>query len=296
MTMSNSASSNVNVNVSVNVAAIIGLPVAQSLSPAMHNAVFHHRDCGWTYIAMEVQKNAVEDVLRTLGGKNIQAFSVTMPHKEAVYTLLGAVDSDLGEVDESGVSARSVNTISVRDGRLIGSNTDGDGCCNALEQAGVQIGGVRAVVMGAGGTARAIVAALGRRGAIDIAVINRTEAHALDAVSCAKAARVGSVDDIARANVVINATSVGMGDAQTPIEAIHLHANLVVLDCVYYPLETTLLREAKIAGASTVDGLWMLVHQGALQQLAWLGEVGDIQIMRQAALDELSHRVVLHNA
>jgi len=290
MTMSSSSSSN------VEVAAIIGFPVAQSLSPAMHNAVFHSRDCGWTYIAMEVQSNAVDDVLRTLGGKNIQAFSVTMPHKEAVYALLNAVDNGLGEVDESGVSARSVNTISVRDGRLIGSNTDGDGCCNALEQSGVQIEGVRAVVVGAGGTARAIVAALGRRNAADIAVINRTPAHALDAASCAKTARVGSVDDIARANVVINATSVGMGDAQTPIDAKYLHANLVVLDCVYYPLETTLLRESKNAGASTVDGLWMLVHQGALQQLAWLGAVGDIQIMRQAALDELAHRVLEHNA
>jgi shikimate dehydrogenase len=290
MTMSKSSSSN------VEVAAIIGLPVAQSLSPAMHNAVFHYRDDGWTYIAMEVEIDAVENVLRTLGANTIQAFSVTMPHKEAVYTLLNAANNGLGEVDESGVSARSVNTISVRDGRLIGSNTDGDGCCNALEQSGVQIEGVRAVVVGAGGTARAIVAALGRRNAADIAVINRTEAHALDAASCAMTARVGSVDDIARANVVINATSVGMGDARTPIDAKHLHPNLVVLDCVYYPLETTLLREAKTTGATTVDGLWMLVHQGALQQLAWLGMVGDIHIMRQAALDELAHRVLEHNA
>jgi shikimate dehydrogenase len=290
MTMSDSALSK------IDVAAIIGLPVSQSLSPAMHNAVFHHRDCGWTYIAMEVQSDAVENVLRTLGGKNIQAFSVTMPHKETVYKLLDSVNSGIGEVDESGISARSVNTISVRDGRLIGSNTDGDGCCNALEQAGVQIEGVRAVVVGAGGTARAIVAALGRRGALDIAVINRTEAHALDAVSCATTARIGSFDDIAQANVVINATSVGMGDTQSPIEAKYLHANLVVLDCVYHPLETTLLHDASLAGASTVDGLWMLVHQGALQQLAWLGDMGDIHIMRQAALDELARRVLEHNA
>jgi len=290
MTMSDSALSK------IDVAAIIGLPVSQSLSPAMHNAVFHHRDCGWTYIAMEVQSDAVENVLRTLGGKNIQAFSVTMPHKETVYKLLDSVNSGIGEVDESGISARSVNTISVRDGRLIGSNTDGDGCCNALEQASVQIEGVRAVVVGAGGTARAIVAALGRRGALDIAVINRTEAHALDAVSCATTARIGSFDDIAQANVVINATSVGMGDIQSPIEAKYLHASLVVLDCVYHPLETTLLHDASLAGASTVDGLWMLVHQGALQQLAWLGDMGDIHIMRQAALDELARRVLEHNA
>ncbi|MCF8543996.1 MAG: shikimate dehydrogenase [Ilumatobacteraceae bacterium] len=276
------------------VAAIIGDPVVQSLSPAMHNAVFHQRRLDWTYVAMEVHEDALNGVLQTLGGTSIKAFSVTMPHKEAVFEMLSHVSSNLGEVDESAKAARSVNTIAIRSGRMFGSNTDGDGCCNAIEQAGVGIAGSRVVVVGAGGTARAIVATLARRGASDIAVINRTESHARDAVACADVARVGSVDDIATANILINATSVGMGSQESPVDAARLHSSLVVLDAVYHPLETTLLRIAKNAGAVTVDGLWMLVHQGALQQLAWFDEIGDVQLMRQAALDELANRA-LHN-
>jgi shikimate dehydrogenase len=278
----------------IQVAAIIGDPVVQSLSPAMHNAVFHQRKLDWTYVAMEVHEDALAGVLQTLGGKSINAFSVTMPHKEKVFEMLSTASNELGEVDESAKAAQSVNTIAISDGRMIGSNTDGDGCCNAIEQAGVGIAGSRVVIVGAGGTARAIVATLERRGASDIAVINRTESRAQDVIAAATVARIGTVDDIATANILINATSVGMGSQETPVEQARLHSSLVVLDAVYYPLETTLLRDAKRAGAKTVDGLWMLVHQGALQQLAWFNEIGDVQLMRQAALDELANRA-LHN-
>lgn len=276
----------------IQVAAIIGDPVVQSLSPAMHNAVFHQRKLDWTYVAMEVHEDALAGVLQTLGDKSINAFSVTMPHKEKVFEMLSTASNDLGAVDESAKAAQSVNTIAISNGRMIGSNTDGDGCCNAIEQAGVGIAGSRVVVVGAGGTARAIVATLARRGASDIAVINRTESRARDAVASADVARIGSVDDIATANILINATSVGMGSQETAVDAARLHSSLVVLDAVYQPLETTLLRNAKNAGAVTVDGLWMLVHQGALQQLAWFDEIGDVQLMRQAALDELANRAL----
>ena len=278
----------------IQVAAIIGDPVVQSLSPAMHNAVFHQRKLDWTYVAMEVHEDALAGVLQTLGDKSINAFSVTMPHKEKVFEMLSTASNDLGAVDESAKAAQSVNTIAISNGRMIGSNTDGDGCCNAIEQAGVGIAGSRVVIVGAGGTARAIVATLERRGASDVAVINRTESRAQDVIAAATVARIGTVDDIATANILINATSVGMGSQETPVEQARLHSSLVVLDAVYYPLETTLLRDAKRAGAKTVDGLWMLVHQGALQQLAWFNEIGDVQLMRQAALDELANRT-LHN-
>jgi len=198
----------------------------------------------------------------------------------------------LGEVDETARAARSVNTIAVSGGRLIGSNTDGDGCCNAIEQAGVGIAGSRVVVVGAGGTARAIVATLARRGASDVAVINRTESRAQDVITSTNVARIGKAEDIADATILINATSVGMGTQETPVDATRLHSALVVLDAVYHPLETILLRDAKRAGAKTVDGLWMLVHQGALQQLAWFNEIGDVQLMRQAAVDELAQRAL----
>ena len=276
----------------IEVAAIIGFPVSQSLSPAMHNAVFRQRKLDWSYAAIEVQEHALSGVLQTLGSKGLLALSVTMPHKERIFEFLNNSSNDLGEVDESARAARSVNTIAVSGGRLIGSNTDGDGCCNAIEQAGVGIAGSRVVVVGAGGTARAIVATLARRGASDVAVINRTESRAQDVVASTNVARVGKAEDLADATILINATSVGMGTQETPVDATRLHSALVVLDAVYHPLETTLLRDAKRAGAKTVDGLWMLVHQGALQQLAWFNEIGDVQLMRQAAVDELAQRAL----
>jgi shikimate dehydrogenase len=276
----------------IEVAAIIGFPVSQSLSPAMHNAVFRQRKLDWSYAAIEVQEDALSGVLQTLGSKGLLALSVTMPHKERIFEFLNNSSNDLGEVDESARAARSVNTIAVSGGRLIGSNTDGDGCCNAIEQAGVGIAGSRVVVVGAGGTARAIVATLARRGASDVAVINRTESRAQDVITSTNVARIGKAEDIADATILINATSVGMGTQETPVDATRLHSALVVLDAVYHPLETTLLRDAKRAGAKTVDGLWMLVHQGALQQLAWFNEIGDVQLMRQAAVDELAQRAL----
>ena len=276
----------------IEVAAIIGFPVSQSLSPAMHNAVFRQRKLDWSYAAIEVQEDALSGVLQTLGSKGLLALSVTMPHKERIFEILNNSSNDLGEVDESARAARSVNTIAVSGGRLIGSNTDGDGCCNAIEQAGVGIAGSRVVVVGAGGTARAIVATLARRGASDVAVINRTESRAQDVITSTNVARIGKAEDIADATILINATSVGMGTQETPVDATRLHSALVVLDAVYHPLETTLLRDAKRAGAKTVDGLWMLVHQGALQQLAWFNEIGDVQLMRQAAVDELAQRAL----
>jgi shikimate dehydrogenase len=276
----------------IEVAAIIGYPVSQSLSPAMHNAVFHQRKLDWSYVAMEVREEALLGVMQTLGSKSLLALSVTMPHKEAIFEILDNASTSFGEIDESARAARSVNTIAISGGRLIGSNTDGDGCCNAIGQTGVDIAGSRVVVVGAGGTARAIVATLARRGASDVAVINRTESRAQDVIASTNVARIGTVDDIANASILINATSVGMGNQETPVDATRLHSALVVLDAVYHPLETTLLRDAKRAGAKTVDGLWMLVHQGALQQLAWFKEIGDVQLMRQAAVDELAVRAL----
>jgi len=272
------------------VAAIIGHPVSQSLSPAMHNAVFRERNANWRYEAIDVEEASLSTFLHSLKERNIGALSITMPHKEAVFAFLNESSNDVGEVEESALSARSVNTITVKSGRLIGSNTDGDGCCNALEQFGVNLKGVRVVVVGAGGTAGAVIAALGRRGATDIAIINRTETRAHEAATFSRHARVGTAADIAQANVLINATSVGMGESNSPVDSKDLHAGLVVLDAVYHPLETQLLRDAKNIGATTVDGLWMLVHQGALQQSSWLGVSGDIRIMREAAVDALAQR------
>lgn len=274
------------------IAAVIGSPVAQSLSPAIHNAVF--RLCGddWAFGSFPVAPGRVPDAFRAMRELGLAGLAVTMPHKDAAF---GAVDI----VHESAQVCRSVNTVIVSgDGNLLGASTDGDGCCNALEAAGASIAGARIVVIGAGGTARAIVDAATRRGAKDIVIVNRSLQRSSDAAAISNVARVGDPSEISQAGVVINTTPVGMGalaDSETPFDVGLLRARQIVLDAVYHPLQTPLLRAAQRCGAVAVDGLNMLVHQAALQQQFWLGRLPDLAIMRQAALNEIEARRVRHS-
>jgi shikimate dehydrogenase len=134
------------------------------------------------------------------------------------------------------------------------------------------------------------VLSLARNGAADIAVVNRSPENAKSAATLVEQARVGTTSDIASASILINATSVGMGNQESPVTPHDLHARLTVLDVVYFPLETTFLREARLVGATAVDGLEMLAQQAALQQLTWFGKLPDVGVMRNAALDELRRR------
>ena len=145
-------------------------------------------------------------------------------------------------------------------------------------------------IVGAGAASRSLVDALGRAGAADIAIVNRTGDRAVAAVALAPSARVGGLDDVAQADIVVNATSVGMGTSDVPFDAALLHPGQVVSDLVYHPLETALLRAAASAGCTAVDGLGMLVHQAVLQQELWTGQRPDPTRLRAAALAELSRR------
>jgi shikimate dehydrogenase len=210
--------------------------------------------------------------------------SITMPHKDAAFALVQ-------DRDEIAQRSGSVNTIVFEDtGALRGANTDGDGCCDALVRGGAVIEGSRAVVLGAGGTARAVVAALGLRGAADIAIVNRTQTRASEASECADVARVGTESDIADATLLINTTSVGMGTDESPVSATVLYSGLTVLDAVYHPLETAFLAQARLAGARTIDGLWMLICQAVRQEELWCGMTPDPEVMRDAALLTLAQR------
>ncbi len=271
------------------IAAVIGSPVAQSLSPTIHNAAFRSRGDDWAFGSFPVAPGHVPDALRAMRELGLAGLAVTMPHKDAAYAAVGSVH-------ESAQLCRSVNTVIVaKDGSLFGANTDGDGCCNALEAAGATLAGARVVVIGAGGTARAIIDAATRRGVEDIVIINRSAQRSRDAAAISNIARVGDPSEIVRASIVINTTPVGMGaltTSETPFDVDLLQARQIVLDAVYYPLQTPLLRAVHSCGAATVDGLSMLVHQAALQQQFWLGRLPDLAIMRQAALDEIEARRV----
>ncbi|MGB0114394.1 MAG: saccharopine dehydrogenase NADP-binding domain-containing protein, partial [Ilumatobacteraceae bacterium] len=162
---------------------------------------------------------------------------------------------------------------------------------------GVDVEGARVAVIGAGGAARSVIDALGRAGSIDITVLNRTREHAERAATLASTASVGIVSDISRADIVVNATNVGMGveadratDGDLPCDIALLRAGQVVVDLVYHPLRTAWLVAAEQSGARAIDGLGMLIHQAALQQQRWTGVLPDIGVMRNAAEAALAGR------
>ena len=185
-------------------AALIGSPVSHSLSPVIHQAGFDAAGVDWSYAAFDVAPGdgaAAVVAMRILG---IAGMSVTMPHKHEV---IAALD----RLDPAAAALQSVNTISWSGDELVGSSTDGAGFVASLADAGVTVDGVSVAVIGAGGAARSVIDALGRAGASTIVVVNRTPQRAERAAELAAVARVGSADEISAADLVVNATNVGMG-------------------------------------------------------------------------------------
>ena len=271
-------------------AALIGSPVEHSLSPVIHQAAFDAAGGDWTYAACDVAAGRADDALAAMRVLGIAGLSVTMPHKHQVAD---AVD----RLDPAAASLRSVNTVSWDGDDLVGSSTDGAGFVASLTEAGIDVSGARVAVIGAGGAARSVIDALGRAGAGAISVINRTSERAESASVLAAVASVGTGADIARADLVVNASSVGMGvetgaasQADLPCDIELLGPTQIVADLVYHPLRTAWLVRADRVGARTIDGLGMLVHQAALQQQAWLGRLPDVAVMRRAAEDALGDR------
>ena len=273
------------------VAMVVGSPVVHSLSPAMHNAEFRRRGEDRTYVAREVERGELKAFVDSLRGGEVAGLSVTMPLKDEAFEIVDRRDA-------SSTRCGSVNTISFDGAIVSGWNTDGDGCVRALESVGKTVVDATCVVLGAGGTGRAVVEALGRRGAREVIVINRSGDAARKAASCADVGRVGSNDDVERADFVVNTTPLGMSgvnDDAVPVDPNLVPAGCVVLDAVYSPLVTPLLSALqqptfRERGVVTVDGLWMLVHQAALQQEIWFGFKADVAEMRNAAEAELSRR------
>lgn len=272
------------------VAAVIGSPVRHSLSPAIHNAAFAAARLDWVYVAFEVAPGRAGEALDAVQALGLGGLSVTMPHKEAVAA---AVD----RLDPAAAALSAVNTVVVdRVGALVGHNTDGAGFVDCLRaDGGVDPRGRSVLVLGAGGAARAVVDALARAGTGEIVVVNRTAERAeVTAALAGPAGRVGTAGDVAGADVVVNATSVGMagtgGADALAVDPALLRAGQVVVDLVYHPLDTPLLQAARAAGAAAVDGLGMLVHQAAHPQLLWTGRSPDVAVMRAAALAELASR------
>jgi shikimate dehydrogenase len=261
------------------VAAVIGDPVGHSLSPTLFNAAFSATGLDWVFVAFEVPAGAgpaAVEAARTLG---LGGLSVTMPHKA---TVLEACDRLTSDAELLG----AVNSIRNAEGELVGDNTDGPGFVKALEaETGFDPAGKRCAVVGAGGAARAVVLALARAGAREVVVVNRTPARGEGAAQLAgRVGRPGAVDDIGRADLVVNATSVGMTgkDGGVPVPLDVLRQGQVVADLIYEPSTTALLAGARQRGLVAVNGVGMLLHQAALQFEAWTGRPAPLDAMAAA--------------
>ena len=270
---------------STRVAAVIGDPVRHSLSPVLHNAAFDALGLDWVYVALPVLAGWAREALSGVGALGIEGLSVTMPHKQDVARSVDALHPHAAALD-------SVNcVVRLPDGRLEGHSTDGEGFVDSLLDAGVDPVGLRVALLGAGGAARSVAVALASHGVADLAVVNRSPEPALTCAALAGAVgRVGTRGDVEAADLVVNATSVGMGGTGLPVDPGQLHAGLVVADLVYHPRRTPLLEAAAAAGARPVDGLGMLVHQAARAFELWTGVPAPVAVMRSAAEAELARR------
>lgn len=262
--------------------ALIGWPVAHSVSPAMHNAAFRAIGLPWHYRLLPTPPGEVEAALARLKAQDYRGANITVPHKQAVMP-------HLDEIAGAARAIGAVNTIIVRQDRLVGHNTDAAGFLAALREAGFEPAGKRALVLGAGGAARAVIYALTRAGCA-VAVHNRTLRRAGDLIRALDVPARLTPDlaeiEPAAFDLLVNTTPLGMtphADASPWPEALPLPARWTVYDLVYNPVETRLLARARAAGATTIGGLGMLVHQGALAFELWTGQSPPVEVMHTAA-------------
>ena len=282
------------INTDTQLCGVLGHPVKHSLSPAIHNAAFQHLGLNYVYMAFPV-----ENVLHALHGiralGNLRGFSVTIPHKVSVMAHLDTIEPAARHIG-------AVNTIVKSDNTLSGYNTDASGALLALQHAGVELAGKQVVVIGSGGAARAITFGLALATPASRLTIlgieedeRRTlahnlregtplpiEDHPLDANTLEPA--------LAQAQVMIHCTPVGMDPhvEQTCVPQHLFHPDLTVMDIVYNPLDTRLLKEARDAGCPTIRGLEMFLHQAVAQFELWTGQPAPVPIMRQVLESQFS--------
>lgn len=253
---------------------VIGNPVRHSLSPIIHNGIFQRLGLKAVYLAFEVQN--LNKAIEGIRGLGISGLSITIPFKTEIIPLLD-------ELDELATQIQAVNTLQNQGGKLIGFNTDWLGAMQALKEKS-NIRRKKVFLLGAGGAARAIAFGL-KKEECEIFIFNRSAergeklAKELGAIYLNK---FPSFQDL-RPEFVINATSIGMApDAdQSPLPISLLQEGMLVMDIVYHPWQTKLLREAKLKGCQTIDGLEMLARQAAAQTEIWTGYKPDIKPIKE---------------
>ncbi len=274
---------------------IIGHPIDHSLSPVMHETALRRLGYGGSYRAIDVRPEQLPDIVGKLRRDGMDGFNVTLPHKERILDFLD-------EVDQRAVHIGAVNTVRNDRGRLLGTNTDVDGVRETLRPIAEILRAAQVLLLGAGGGARAVLAALVQDiHPAEIVIAARTTASAerlaADAVPSSTKTHVIGWEasvlrrEIAGSTLLVNCTPVGMHPSivECPLPPdISLPANLTVFDLIYRPLNTALLRRAQAAGCRTLSGLDMFLHQGARAFTLWTGAPMPMAAVRQHLLTLLS--------
>jgi shikimate dehydrogenase len=274
-----------------NLLGVLGWPLQHTLSPAMHNAALRALGLEWHYLAWSVPPRDLRAAIQGIRALGIVGANVTMPHKKTVLKLMDELSGDARDIG-------AVNTIQrVGDGRLVGHNTDVDGFREFLAgDAGIDVERRSALVLGAGGAARAIVRALDELGAARIVICARRARVARHVCNIARQAQTQAAawDAVAReaerADVLVNATPLGM-HAEEAVSEASFGPGQAVVDLVYQPPATPLVERARAAGADAWGGLGMLVRQGASSFRIWTGLDAPLETMSAAAVRALGqHR------
>lgn len=267
---------------------VFGYPVAENPTVVMQEAAFHDQGLNWRYLNIEVRPEDLGEAMAGLRAFNMRGVNLTIPHKVAVLQYLDRLSPEAELIG-------AVNTV-VREGdQLVGHNTDGKGFLRAIrDDAGVDPQGKRIVFLGAGGAARAMAVELALAGAAHITIVNRTPdrgeelATLLAQKTTAEAEFVhwqGEYSVPPDANILVNATSIGLFpnvEETPPVHMASIDENQLVCDVIPNPPQTTFLDAASATGASTLDGLGMLVYQGAIGFQMWTGLEAPISVMRRA--------------
>jgi len=264
---------------------VIGDPIAQSLSPLVHNAAFNHLKLDCTYIAYRIIKGDLKDEIESLKSIQISGFNVTIPHKIDVINYLDELHKDCQVIG-------AVNTVLYKNDRLIGFNTDMDGFTDPIRRRNLTINGSNVLLIGAGGAARAIVTAVAKEKAKKISIANRTtkaaETLSLFANKLGLDAEVINFNEsgecASKYNFIINSTSIGLRNEPSPISTKKINKNNVVYDIIYQPMNTALIKESKKNGATIIYGYEMFLSQAIRSFEIWHNIRAPVEIMKKALL------------
>jgi shikimate dehydrogenase len=271
------------------ICGIIGDPIEHSMSPLMHNTAFKTLGLDYAYVPFKVKSLELRKAIEGIRGMNLRGVNVTIPHKVAVMPLLDRIDPLAEKIG-------AINTIVNDDGILTGYNTDAAGFLQTLHERGIELAEKRVLLLGAGGAARAIGNILAAEKVKLIVLNRRQELSWAEDLACRLVQSYGAdvevgeltnenlKNAITNVDILVNATSLGMSpdNEQTPVPADLFQANITIFDIIYNPLPTRLLQEAKAAGVRTIDGLEMLVQQGAVSFEKWTGIKAPVDVMRKS--------------